>query len=801
MPRETLDRFLSALLLPAALALVASAVTLPNRAYTGLSLREGLVVTVEPGSPAALAGLQPGDRLTPHGGGRTTAQSAAGLERARPGRALVLTRVRDGAAEDAWLVPAPLPEAERRFRAFLFAIACVFLLLGGWVWSERRDHLTRVFYALCLAFAGMFAQPPLVSSPALQFVADLGFVAAQLLAPVTFAHFFVLFPEPAVRPRARWIVRIGYGLALLLFAGLALCGAESTWGRGRLDPLLPVLQALPALHFGLGILAGLGFFAASFTRARAADARRRLRVAFVGTLLGAAPLAALVALRTFAPAAPVPGERAIVGSIVLVPAAFAWAIAVHRVFDFRVALRAIVSLVLVLATGALAFLLGEWVGVHWWPELGRDVSGVALAFVALVAGLAGPSRPWLSRLGARVVPIADEVPLATWAPSDEAVRGGADALLAEACEAVARALRLEGCAAVQAAEGALRVAPPQRLPVLAALHAGFPAAVADADPPRAAAEIALAEDDRELLDMAAVQWVAAVPGAPSPTALLLGRRLAGPWLDRHELRDLQRVTRLLGVSLENASLRHEARGRAALDRELAEAHRVQLKRLPRRTPVYPALDCAASTLATETVGGDYYDFVEEGPRHFVLAVGDAAGHGVPAAIVLAGVQSRFRDEAQRARHPGELLEALNRDLVALEQPEKFMGMICARVDATAGTFAFANAGLTPPIVRRRGGATEEWRESGLLLGVGPEARYPVSNVALGPGDLAVLYTDGLTEAARDGELFGAERVAEVLERHAHRRAADIVEELMQAARRWANEPLDDLTVVVLKQLA
>jgi sigma-B regulation protein RsbU (phosphoserine phosphatase) len=201
------------------------------------------------------------------------------------------------------------------------------------------------------------------------------------------------------------------------------------------------------------------------------------------------------------------------------------------------------------------------------------------------------------------------------------------------------------------------------------------------------------------------------------------------------------------------------------------------------------------------VGGDYYDFVETGGREFTLAVGDAAGHGVPAALVLAGVQSRFRDEARRARHPGELLEAMNRDLVALEQPERFMGLLCARVAAGQGLVRFANAGLTPPLLRRRDGRREPLTESGLLLGVQESARYPVATAELEPGDVLVVYTDGLTEAPRVGEPFGEERMWELLDRHAHRRASDMVEELLGAVRAWADQPLDDLTIVVLKQLA
>jgi sigma-B regulation protein RsbU (phosphoserine phosphatase) len=174
---------------------------------------------------------------------------------------------------------------------------------------------------------------------------------------------------------------------------------------------------------------------------------------------------------------------------------------------------------------------------------------------------------------------------------------------------------------------------------------------------------------------------------------------------------------------------------------------------------------------------------------------------VPAALVLAGVQPRFRDEARRARHPGELLETLNRDLVALDQPEYFMGLLCARVDAGGGVVRFANAGLTPPLLRRRDGRHEELTESGPLLGVKDGARYPLSSTELEPGDVLVVYTDGLSEAARGGEPFGDEQLWQVLDRHAHRRASDVLEELMTAVRAWADGPLDDLTIVVLKQLA
>jgi serine phosphatase RsbU (regulator of sigma subunit) len=168
--------------------------------------------------------------------------------------------------------------------------------------------------------------------------------------------------------------------------------------------------------------------------------------------------------------------------------------------------------------------------------------------------------------------------------------------------------------------------------------------------------------------------------------------------------------------------------------------------------------------------------------------------------VLAGVQARFRVEAGGGRDPSAVLAALNQELVSLEQPAKFVGLLCARVEVRHGRIWLANAGLTPPLVRRRDGRHEELTGGGILLGVSGEARYQDLCVELGAGDVAVIYTDGLTEAQAGTELFGIERVRQVLDRHAHERASRIVEALIARARAFTDQPLDDLTVLVLKQL-
>jgi sigma-B regulation protein RsbU (phosphoserine phosphatase) len=265
--------------------------------------------------------------------------------------------------------------------------------------------------------------------------------------------------------------------------------------------------------------------------------------------------------------------------------------------------------------------------------------------------------------------------------------------------------------------------------------------------------------------------------------------------------DLERFAGHLDVLLENASLRDAARTQGALDRELSRAADVQARLLPRQLPSWPTLDGAAATLSSEPVGGDYWDVVDAGHGQLTLAIGDAAGKGVPAALMGVWAQATFRSHARRRARPGRMLAALNRELVALEQPQSFVALLCARLDLRRGELLFSNAGLTPPLLRRRDGRCRELTASGVLLGVMPGARYGDTQVRLGEGDVVVLHTDGLTEARRGDELFGMERLRATLEGCADRSASEILERLISAARGWADQPLDDLTVVVLKPLA
>ncbi len=797
MDRGTMSPLLTWMLVPVTAALVLSALSLPRQPYAGLTLRDDWVAAVVPGGPAARAGLAHGDRVVPPGGQPRLSRSP--LAAAVPGQPLLLLRERDGRLTQVRLVPEALPFGERRLMAALLAVASGFVVLGSWVWSERRDRLTRTFFLLCLAFAIFLAPLPHSLSVTSRVLYDTLYTAVGLFLPALFIHFFALFPESG-RPgrRLRSLTSIGYGVATALFGiSLLLVLGESVLGPAALAGQA-LLQSVAGLWFALGLIAALVLFAASYRRARSVDARRRLRVVLAGTGLGALPLAAMIAVRSFAPGVPLPAERVPVLLLLFVPASFAWATAVHRVFEFKVALRAMVIIVVLAAVGGLVYAAGEWVASDWRQDLGSGIAGWALAFVAVTASVAGPTSRRLRSLGQRFVP--DEASATERLGASQVGRKGTpDQVLEAACRALVEAFHLDGCAALELTRGGLH----PRARVGAIMNpppdADFTASLPEGGGVVSLEDLHLRAPDRRALDRAGVAWLLPVGGLVRH-CLLLGRRLGGPWFGLEDQRELRGFASHLEILLENARLREEAISLGALDRELSRAGAIQAHLLPRRVPTFRSLDCAAAALSSEQVGGDYYDFVRSHGRIVTMAVGDACGKGVPAALMGTWVHAGFRSHARRGAAPGEVLSALNRELVALNQPEAFVALLCARLDVANATFTFANAGLTPPLLRRRDGRFEALTESGVLLGISPGARYADCSVQLAAGDVIVLYSDGLTEARRGDEEFGYEGVQRVLEARARQGAQEILRALLGAVQAFTDRPLDDVTVVVLKQL-
>ncbi len=222
----------------------------------------------------------------------------------------------------------------------------------------------------------------------------------------------------------------------------------------------------------------------------------------------------------------------------------------------------------------------------------------------------------------------------------------------------------------------------------------------------------------------------------------------------------------VGVAVENHQLLRERASWAA-------AREIQLALLPHGRPKiagYAFWECYRPTLE---VGGDLYDYIavepsepgEEGRTRWAVTVGDVAGKGMAAALVVAGLCPEVRHSVRAGAGPAEVLAGVNRRLCDQGVGGRFVTMALAVIDARSNVMTVANAGHLDPLVRRTSGTIEAVGRSGagLPLGVSAEAVYRPVAVPLEPGDLVVLYTDGVNESMNlDRQPFGEARVKEVL---------------------------------------
>jgi sigma-B regulation protein RsbU (phosphoserine phosphatase) len=234
----------------------------------------------------------------------------------------------------------------------------------------------------------------------------------------------------------------------------------------------------------------------------------------------------------------------------------------------------------------------------------------------------------------------------------------------------------------------------------------------------------------------------------------------------------------------------------SLAREMALAREVQQAALPRAAPRVPGLEIAVRFRAAAEVGGDFYDFYEREGRVGLL-LGDAAGKGVAAALVATTAMHTFHLWAPRVG-PTAWCAEFGRELEERAPDTMLATAIAGEIDPSDGCLCWVNAGHPPPVLARPGERAIFLEEHGLILGMLPDTACEEMRRELRPGDVLVLYTDGVSEAiCPDGALLGAEFLLEALPPllllPAEEIAARLEAELLRRAR-----PKDDLTLLVVK---
>lgn len=256
-----------------------------------------------------------------------------------------------------------------------------------------------------------------------------------------------------------------------------------------------------------------------------------------------------------------------------------------------------------------------------------------------------------------------------------------------------------------------------------------------------------------------------------------------------------------------------AKEKERLQTELEIAREVQSQLYPHTIPEMKTLRLTAACNPARMVSGDYYDYQRLDESRLAIAIGDVAGKGISAALLMATVQSALRTQIRHCleTHAGgvapvstsALVTQINQHLYAHTTPEKFATFCFGVYDEATGVLTYTNAGHLPPILLRDG-RTQTLEVNGIVVGAFPFSRYQESQIRLEPGDLLLFYTDGITEPENAyGEQFGEERVLDVLSRNKDCAPEEILSLIIERVREWtgSSELQDDMTLLLAQRHA
>ena len=253
--------------------------------------------------------------------------------------------------------------------------------------------------------------------------------------------------------------------------------------------------------------------------------------------------------------------------------------------------------------------------------------------------------------------------------------------------------------------------------------------------------------------------------------------------------------------------REEAIERERLERELETARQIQEKLLPHEMPQLPGFEIAGISLPSQQVGGDYFDFLDMGTGQLGIAIADVSGKGIPAALLMANLQASLHAQVIKKGTVAEVASRMNSLLVKSTDTHMFATFFYGILDQVKSTFTSTNAGHNPPLLFREDGKIKRLEAGGLVLGFLPDQKYTQQTVKIKQGEVVVLFTDGITEAAGPSlekiseNLFGEERLIEVIRASLAKSAVEIQAAILQAiSNHTGNVPqYDDITLVVIKR--
>ena len=702
----------------------------------------------------------------------------------------------------------------RHFALLLLALS--FLLLGTWVYLRRPDLLGALFALNCGILAFFFTHRPSVSHMALQLAGELFHDAAMLAFPAVFLHFFLVFPgrtrigTPSER---RWRLAALYAVPIALY----IVTAAVIVGRFNLETvnarLVDVIVATSGAYFPAYLLASLILFFRSYRSSPRAQ-KQKLRVVTAGTLVGVLPFVVTLAIRQVSAGENYFLEFSSVLCLGFVPATFAYAILKHGAIELNHVMRR--GLVYAVLSG-----------------------GIITVYYILVAAAGGFVMRELHVAQYIFTPIAVLVLAVTFAPARARVQRFVDRLfyrgeyayrqeVFEFNRQLARKLhageifesfveRVDGLLksswiAIYARgegrelylhrrEGECPTDMPETISLQSFLGRYFsryvtPLQVEFLDPTWERRSLDV-ESERVLGLPGLAVCVPVVAHDQFLSIILVGEKRSGLVYSRADAELLATFSEQLALVLQNAELLQSSIEQERLQNEVMLARDIQLSLVPPAPPDNPAIDIFGKMVSSFEVGGDTFDYFAIDDDHIALAIGDVSGKGIPAAMLMSSIQAIFRNLAVRdGLAPADLNNELNAYLTGSPNQEQFATFFYGVIDLRNNRFKFSNAGHCPALLIKEG-YVDRLGQGGMILGVRDAEGYREGAVMLDPGDLLVLYTDGVTEQkSAGGEEYGEERLIEFLAANRNLPIRDLHSALFNDVLAFGEgEQQDDITVV------
>jgi sigma-B regulation protein RsbU (phosphoserine phosphatase) len=799
------------------------------------------VRAVLPDSPAARAGLQPGDHVVSAAGRtiKTLADWTVVRVNLDAGHAVPLTIEREGreletemtlmrsswrdwsSREGMVLLMVRIAQLITLILAIVIAFSLPYELInrvGGWFLAT----VATMSFLLPYGMASTWRELPTVVGAFLW----IPLFSTTVFAPLLFT-FFSIFPRRLFR--ARWIWLLVWLPVLFSLPSRAHYYYTMIYRPDRVptepDWILTATNFIAPLY----VFAGLMALIVNYRRLREANEKRRVRVLVAGSIVGWlgalilmsyywGPASRLVAGFYFSPAFILP-----VILFLLFPVSFAYVVVKHRVMEIPVLLRrsaryllvqrGFIVFIFLLSAGA-TFLFINIFSTFVQPDSESRQAGIALGvgFGMLLAWLgAQAERRITARIDRAFFRSAYD---ARQILEDLAEKARTAVDRAELASLLAKhlnkSLHPDSLAIyLESSDGRLRVEGGQEIsaPEILSLREFVLAELVERGEPW---DVSIEERARAALsEVAAMEAECLVPVLGREARLVgviaLGAKLSDEPYSSEDRRLLASAASQVGMAIESIRMveqmadRIEVERRAEREMEIAKA--VQTKLFPQRMPPLETLEYVGGCIQARAVGGDYYDFLDLGPGRLAFVLADISGKGISAALLMANLQANLRSQCALAIEDlTKLLCAVNRLFYESTAPEHYATLFFATYEDDTRALRYVNCGHNPPLVVRATGEVNRLEATATVVGLFDRWSCEEGEVRLEPGDTLVAYSDGVTEAASDdGAEYGEARLIEILQAKRCQSIVSLHEDVVAAVKDFSSgEQGDDITLVAVR---